>query len=47
MSSEPSELDKKIQSAAKLTEKITKELKQISKPKLEQSSEELLNMADL
>ncbi|MBC1239707.1 hypothetical protein [Nostoc sp. 2RC] len=41
MSSEPSELDKKIQSAVELTQKITKELKQISKPKLEQASEEL------
>lgn len=40
MSSEPSELDKKIQYAAELSQKITKVLKETSKQKLEQSSEE-------
>ncbi|MHC5717564.1 MAG: hypothetical protein ACYTX0_37040 [Nostoc sp.] len=40
MSSEPSELDKKIQSAAELSQKITNALKEKSKKKLEQASEE-------
>ncbi|MEH2386140.1 MAG: hypothetical protein V7K14_10255 [Nostoc sp.] len=40
MSSEPSELDKKIQSAAELSQKITNALKETSKKKLEQASEE-------
>ncbi|MEH1875817.1 hypothetical protein [Nostoc sp.] len=40
MSSEPSELDKKIQSAAELSQKIINELKETSKKKLEQASEE-------
>ncbi|MDZ8106586.1 MAG: hypothetical protein RM338_13340 [Nostoc sp. DedQUE12a] len=41
MSSEPSELDKKIQYAAEVTQKITNALKETSKKKLEQYSEEL------
>ncbi|MEH1842897.1 MAG: hypothetical protein V7L20_30205 [Nostoc sp.] len=41
MSSEPSELDKKIQSAAELSQKIINELKETSKEKLEQALEEL------
>ncbi|MBD2726848.1 hypothetical protein H6G96_11030 [Nostoc sp. FACHB-892] len=40
MSSEPSELDKKIQSAAELSQKITNALKETSKKKLAQASEE-------
>ncbi|MBN3940132.1 hypothetical protein [Nostoc sp. NMS9] len=40
MSSEPSELDKKIQSAAELSQKITNALKETSKKKSEQASEE-------
>lgn len=40
MSSEPSELDKKIQSAAELSQKITNALKEASKKKLAQASEE-------
>ncbi|MDZ7958198.1 MAG: hypothetical protein RMY34_09905 [Aulosira sp. DedQUE10] len=40
MSSEPDELDKKINYAAALIQKITKALKETSKDKLEQSSEE-------
>jgi hypothetical protein len=40
MSSEPSELDKKIQSAAELSQKITNALKETSKKKLDQASEE-------
>ncbi|MEH2300594.1 MAG: hypothetical protein V7K88_16730 [Nostoc sp.] len=40
MSSEPSELDKKIQSAAELSQQITNALKETSTKKLEQSSEE-------
>ncbi len=40
MSSEPSELDKQIQSAAELSQKITNALKETSKNKLAQASEE-------
>lgn len=40
MSSEPSELDKKIQSAAELSQTITNALKKTSKKKLAQASEE-------
>ncbi|MDZ8087249.1 MAG: hypothetical protein RMY16_17075 [Nostoc sp. DedQUE12b] len=40
MSSEPNELDKKIQSAAELSQKITNALKKASKNELAQASEE-------